>query len=464
MSKRKFYWLFWALMFFGALLVLSQVGYSDGDDAYFYQHAHDMGFVQYIGMRYEQWVGRVTGEALVYLTFRMGLWFWRVVNALMLVLLPIGILRLADVCKNMAGGEAGIMAAVAAASGYLMMDAMTLGYAAVWVNGSVFYTWTFTCGIWALFPVARCVFAQEDADGQESCGFRLQGKSAGWQNFLYGIPCAVIASMSIEQMGAVLLAFELSALFYCAWKRRRIPVFLAVQTICSAIAYAILFAAPGNAIRSAQEVVTWMPEYATMSIGQHLFITVQWLLSSFANENRLFLCGIWIAGMLLLRQKQEKKNFIWEGMAVLFTLAAFLPYLGITVCSDLGMNLPDITEKIERVPAVSDLTGSNLFAICWWMLALVFTFALLWKVSKFDVTLLLVYLAGIASEAILFFSPTMYASGARVYYLTDLLYLFLILCLSFGMKKKMRNTFYAGMAALGILNLVFQIPVILAHL
>lgn len=27
--------LFWALMFFGAFLLLTQVGYSDGDDAFF---------------------------------------------------------------------------------------------------------------------------------------------------------------------------------------------------------------------------------------------------------------------------------------------------------------------------------------------------------------------------------------------------------------------------------------------
>ena len=33
---------------------------------------------------------------------------------------------------------------------------------------------------------------------------------------------------------------------------------------------------------------------------------------------------------------------------------------------------------------------------------------------------MLAYLAGIASEAIMYCSPTMYASGARVYYLTDL--------------------------------------------
>ena len=36
--------LFWALMFFGAFLLLTQVGYSDGDDAFFYQYTHEMGF------------------------------------------------------------------------------------------------------------------------------------------------------------------------------------------------------------------------------------------------------------------------------------------------------------------------------------------------------------------------------------------------------------------------------------
>ena len=87
--------IFWALMFFGALLILSQIGYSDGDDAFFYQYSHEMGFFEYLGWRYETWVGRLCGEAMVYLTFRMGPWFWRVVNALMLVLLPLGVLTLA---------------------------------------------------------------------------------------------------------------------------------------------------------------------------------------------------------------------------------------------------------------------------------------------------------------------------------------------------------------------------------
>ena len=62
--------LFWTLMFIGALLVLSKVGYSDGDDVFFYQYSREMGFFEYLSWRYETWVGRMSGEAMVYLVFR----------------------------------------------------------------------------------------------------------------------------------------------------------------------------------------------------------------------------------------------------------------------------------------------------------------------------------------------------------------------------------------------------------
>lgn len=453
MRKRNYFWIFWALMFAGAFLVLTQRGYSDGDDAYFYEYTHRMGFCEYLGWRYETWVGRMTAEALVYVTFHLGLWFWRVVNALMLVLIPLGLLNLAGkvsripwetICGNMG-------ASIVAVSGYLLMGAMTLGYAAVWVNGSIFYTWTFACGIWAMVPLAATIFSTEDVRGK---------------TFLYSIPCAVIASMSIEQMGAVLLTFEVLGVAYCLWKKHRVNIWMLVQTILTAVAFAILFAAPGNAVRVTKEIATWMPEFETISFGQHLFITVQWLLSSFANENKLFLCGIWIAGILLLLQKRYQgiDSKILIGISGVFTVTALLPFAGVTALSDMGINAIDITSRIDRVPAYSDVSVWNVAAMVWWAAALVFTLLLIWKISGGSITLLLAYLAGIASEAIMFFSPTMYASGARVYYLTDLLYLFIILVLSFKLKKKQQNGFYIVMVIFGVLNFVFQIPAFLTKI
>lgn len=469
MKRRYIFCVFWIMMFVAICLVLTQTGYSDGDDAWFYQYTDQMGFFEYLSWRYETWVGRMAGEALVYLAFSLGLPFWRVVNAMMLVLLTAGILRLAATAAYVTEAgvaewderrpalaeqdyrEMGLLAAAAGASGFLLMSVETLGYAAVWVNGSIFYTWTFTCGTWALVPFAELVF---------------KGKAEGWK-FMCALLPAVIASMSVEQMGAVLFAFELLALGYSVYRDCRVNVFALVQTLVTALAFGILFAAPGNALRVQSEIATWMPGYETISFGHHLFITVQWLLSSFANENKLFLCGIWTAGILLLCQRTRKgtAEYFLLGGAGIFTMVSLLPFAGITVFSDLGMGISDITVRLDHVPVWSDLAGIHVFALVWWTVALVFTFFFVWKVSGGQMVLVLAYLAGIASEAILFFSPTMYASGARVYYLTDLLYLFILLALSFGVREgRRRGLFYAGMLLAGLINFAAQMPVLRAFI
>lgn len=479
-KTRRRFWIFWIGMFVAAFLILGFVGYSDGDDAYFYQYTHNMGFLEYLEWRYETWVGRMTAEALVYITFRLGMTFWRPVNAMMLVLLLLGVLYLSvraarvpdgtlrgwkdrqPVCNGKRYDEMGLFAAVAAVTGYFMMSAGTLGYAAVWVNGSIFYTWSFTCGIWGLTTFADFVFCENPPAGGASKGLYMSMEGCRTWKFLYAIPCAVIASMSIEQMGAVLLVFELLGVIYGICKWRRVHPLLLVQAFVTAAAFAVLFSAPGNDVRVAVEIVNWMPQYEIMTLGEHLFITLHWILSSFANENKLFLVIIWVVGILLLLQKEKRSVFDWALLfgAMLFTIAALLPYAGVTLLSDMGMQYLDITQCIYEVPASDKLAGMQMFAMVWWSAALVYTFVFLWRVSGCQITLLLAYLAGIASEAIMFFSPTMYASGGRVYYLTDILYLFIMFALAFGVRDvKRRNGMYLLCVVFGILNFVNQMPV-----
>ena len=303
MSKKYKVWIFWALMLIGALLVVSQSSYSDGDDAFFYQYTHEMGFFEYLSWRYQTWVGRMSGEAMVYIAFSLGIWFWRIVNAMMLVLLPCGVLKLAEKAagirtKNFLPGES-----VAVVSGYLLMAIMTVGYAAIWINGSIFYTWSFTCGIWALVPVADIVF--DTGDGGS-------GDHNTW-HFFYSIPCAVLASMSIEQMAAVLVTFEVLAVLVVILRKheKQRTILLIIQTAVTVVAFVILFLAPGNDIRVASEVQNWMPQYEELSFWEHLFVTVQWLVSSFANENRLLLFGIWLESCILY-VKMKEKHQMWH--------------------------------------------------------------------------------------------------------------------------------------------------------
>ena len=371
---------------------------------------------------------------------------------MMLVLIQCGVLKLAEKAagirtKNFLPGES-----VAVVSGYLLMAIMTVGYAAIWINGSIFYTWSFTCGIWALVPVADIVF--DTGDGGS-------GDHNTW-HFFYSIPCAVLASMSIEQMAAVLVTFEVLAVLVVILRKheKQRTILLIIQTAVTVVAFVILFLAPGNDIRVASEVQNWMPQYEELSFGEHLFVTVQWLVSSFANENRLLLFGIWLAGILHIICKNERKASDAACMtaAGLFSAAALLPFAGIKVFSDCGLHIADITVRLEQVPRIEEMQAANWFAMCWWIAALLFTCILIWKVSKHNVVLMLVWLGGIASEAIMHFSPTIYASGARVYYLTDWMCMFIILVLAFKMPgKKWRDLYYSIVAGLGVWNLLYQV-------
>lgn len=434
-------------MFIGAFLILTQVGYSDGDDAFFYQYTHQMGFFEYLSWRYETWVGRMSGEAMVYIAFSLGIWFWRFCNALMLVLLPCGVLKLAKKAAGIRTENFLFGASAATVSCYFLMAVMTVGYAAVWINGSIFYTWSFTCGVWALVPVADLVFDTGESDSR---------------HFLYSIPCAVLASMSIEQMAAVLLTFELLAVLVVIlrkYEKRRI-ILLIIQTVVTVVAFVILFLAPGNDIRVVSEVQNWMPQYEDLSFGEHLFITVQWLVSSFANENRLFLGGIWLAGILHVVCKNERKpsEVALAAATGVFAVTALLPFFGVKLFSDCGLHIADITVRLEQVPQAGDMQPANWFAMCWWIVAMLFTCIFVWIVSGHRVVLVLAWLGGIASEAIMHFSPTIYASGARVYYLTDWMCMFIMLVLAFQIpEKKWRKRYYFILLILGLWNFVSQV-------
>lgn len=465
-NKKVFSFVLWGIVFLGAFFVGMNIHYSDGDDAFFYQYSHSMGFLEYLKWRYESWTGRLSAEALLYLTFRCGIWFWRVINAFVLTVLPVSLLFLADKARQRETGtgmqeEEGSLwlkpeYCLLALSGYLFMNVRTLGYAGIWITGSVNYTWCILCLVCALFPAADRVF--------------LLGRFRKSQ-FVYAIPCAAAAAMSVEQTGAVLIAFLLLALGYLLFREHKTEPLLLVQTILSILLFTAMFAAPGNELRVQTAIETCMPQFETLSFGDHLFLTVQWLISSFGNENVLFLAGIWITGGVLIRQNRSQRQTgrhqaifaAFPVLIVVFTLSALLSCFGAGLFSDMGIRLSEMTGMTEEVFRMSDMTGQNLFAMLWWTAALLFTFALLWYATGRSALILLTYLGSIAAEAILYFSPTIYSSGERVFFLTDIMLLFVLLCL-YGRiaERKRQYSVLCVLLVLGGVHFLYQIPEVLA--
>lgn len=454
-----------ALLYAGCLLVLSFIGYSDGDDAFFLEYCGSMGFFEYLQWRYKVWTGRMISEGFMHIFFNMDLWVWRVVNAGMLVALPVVLVALKnkvapaqDIRTKSDKNAAYLAGLVMAVLTYALLDIKAFGYSAVWITGSMNYLWPMVCGIVALGVVADVTY----------------GKDATLSMWKYAAAsvCAVIAAMSSEQMGAVLLAFEGICIAEKVWKKKHVQVGLLVQSVVTLGAFLVSSLAPGNELRIVAAIEHNMPQFEQLGFGERFFVLAQWLVSSFANESAVFLIAIWLLGVLLLgvnlkSGKLAGKHAVcakaYSVLAVVFAVVALAGKCGVTALNDIGINLAELAGLVERVPQAADMSTMQWMVLVWWLLAMLFTLFFLWEVSDGKWVILLTYMGAVACEVILIFSPTIYSSGERVFFLAGLMLMFIIMVLYEKLPKgKMRVAYVGILLFLGISNLLLQAVELLA--
>jgi hypothetical protein len=285
------------------------------------------------------------------------------------------------------------------------------------------------------------------------------GGTVSTRRILVSIPFGLFAVSSIEQIGFFLLAYFITAIAVQKIGSKKIPAGLAVETLVLLATFAVVLAAPGNTQRVAAETETWFPAFKALSFGEHTFISVQWILSSLANEGKIFLVLIWIAALLSATPKSKPTVVA----TVLFSAVAILPLAGITALADTGINYIDPAVRPEVFPSIANATVLNFVTMAWWLAAATFTLFLIHRHLGARGTFL--FTIAILCEAMMFFSPTIYASGERVFFVTDWILAFIILCLfSKIASEKHRNIFFSVALILALLNILTQVPEMLAKL
>lgn len=434
-----------------AWLLCGRISYSDGDDAYFSAMAHSMPFWDYLKMRYVGWEGRMTSEAMTYLAFYLGKGFWQLANSVILTLLPVGLIHM---IRKMVGEQDAARSFLTALLVYLLILSIGLpviGYGAFWITGSTFYLWSIVAGIWAMMPYADLVYRG-----------KVQPAS-----FFYAIPCGFVAAMGQEQIAAVAIAFALLAVGSEIYRRRHLPLLHLLEAGIMIAALVLLFISPGTDARTQSEIERWMPQFATMSVGNHIFITLQWVLESFAKEGKMLFCLIWVFSAMLLLPQREKKKWIAGILCAVAAMVALLPFLNLTLFSEMGTGVTDSSQCVVQVATPSSLSRQNWLALIWWLAALIFTLVLLWMLGETWVErmqLVLLLLAACASEGLMYFSPTMYASGARVYFMAQILLWLIAALLGEKLIQKGRIQALVVAGAAGVLHVACGISVIMAYL
>nr|WP_289767475.1 DUF6056 family protein [uncultured Acetatifactor sp.] len=346
----------------------------------------------FLSQMYSNWSSRMVTEPLVVLLVNVDMMVWRlfcVVNILIIALSIRYLLEIRDsVWKN------SVLC--------MLVGAFPFSHyaSAGWITTTGIYLISISLGLVALFPLRKFL------DGK---------RSAWWENALYIL--SAILSCNHEQVGAVVLGVYLCSCIYCAVLRKKICRMQICQIVISIASILFVLTCPGDAVRMVIEAQTWLPEHADWTFFEKLmrgFFHASDYYFYTSGINFAAFTLVFLLSLILLTgpAKKWKKAVsvavsLWLSLAVGIILLqrfqvlapdTFFPW------EEYGVNM--LTRGVDVARAASGTVLLFLiFCELFWLFGNSLSF---WTASMF-------LAAGFGSAAVLGFSPTIYASGNRVF-------------------------------------------------
>lgn len=403
-------------------LIHIKIKITPGDDEWFFKAVDTVGngsLLKYLQWRYEYWTGRIVIEAIMVNLITMNIWLWKIVNIIIITILSYVIYKLIPkIYTEKLRVTQKHLIKILICFAILAMQKSVFGTGIRWITGSFNYLWPMTCGLIAMLPYKYTIFNEK------------YNKKYFVMYFLL-----VILAANAEQVSLVVLCFALLANIYIFINKKKIDVLLILHNIFIGINTVILFAAPGNYVRAQQETVNWFVNWDMISLVEKIQRGTNLLLNHLFNNN-ILLVGIVLMFICLSIFSKYQDNFIRfiSVATVIFLVVKVLPIdslfdSSIKIESRIhsvffnikNLNLFNFNDFIKYIPTF--LTLCILFLV---PLLLFLAF----NNMKTKLLTIVLYLAAICSGLSISISPTIYASGDRVFFVTDVLFIVILALLT----------------------------------
>ena len=427
----------WILTWIGAFGVCCMIRYSDGDDAFFLEQiTRHSGFFDFVSDLTKTMNGRITSTMALWFVFKLPLIVWRIFNAFVITAFAFILSKIIALFRR---DTEIVNHYIFALASFVVIGVGVIGYSCLWITGSVNYLWPACAALFAVYPVLRCRYQQKPMKPFTTALCALAG--------LY-------AALAQEQIAAVLICCLAVILVKSAIESKRVNVSYAVVFLVVLAAALLLLTSPFTEARTGREM-RWLPEYAVMSLAQKCFITWQWLIHAFTHSLRFVWMMLWIAlAIRLLIQKKYAAAFL----PLLFTCLAAAPVFFAGFLVDVGLNRLDMTKVVQHAPTLADLSALQFRMLLLWTAVILATWVLIVYQQRGEKTAFanaILYLAAIASCAVMLFSPSIYASGERTLFAAGIL----LTLIAANLRKPVRSPgqeiwLIAQIAGVGLLQLL----------
>lgn len=351
------------------------------DDLIFSTQLKEMGAFHWMTQFYMNWSGRVVLTFMDAVLLNLPVMIWRTLNASVFSVMMLMIVKITE-AKWM---RYALLVMI------FCVPTVTLSSSSLWITGSLNYLWP-TGFMMVVLYYLKFVFKDKEINKHIFCCTFV----------------SVLFACGMEQTALITVVMTGITLIYEKWVHGSMNKKNVVLLLFALINTIFLFAAPGNYVRSASELLQWNPSFDMLSILDKcfygLFASIQFLMQ---DMNRT----LTILSLLLFFIK-PLSIFSVVPVAYFFLLRDYYS---------------DITQTYLLIQEYNPLYQSESFMWIPFFIAF-FVFAMivsniisLMKSEHEKLWVFLIVFAGVCSTAILGFSPTLTGSGERIYFVMSVL-------------------------------------------
>lgn len=406
--------------------------------------------LEYLLFRYNSWSGRLAIDLVLPFVLKTNIWFWRIANTIVCTLLMSGIWILADMGKHSTAKRKQWFLSLFLFFLFFISKGEVLEWGLFWATGSMNYLWPAAGLILALIPYNQLLKG-------------LTPKTSHWVLIL--LPG--IYSCYQEQTGLILITFSSFCMVTYFIAHKRFPFLAFCVWLIFFINFIVLISAPGNVMRMNEEILKFYPHFNAIPILEKIKLGTNYtLLNHFLYESaKQFVIIPILTFYLVVQRKASKPIIILSLFALSYTVICILFARGLEGDFAIILNLDiygTISEHTASKPLNIHITPIIIGLMTFLCLPIIW-----FSMYKFELPFLrlsLFYFASIFSSFILSFSPTMYASGYRIFFVPDIMMIIVILLLlieslkHINKNKTFFTVFYLIISGMGLSKIINLLP------
>ena len=366
------------------------------DDAWFAEilagdKATFANWLDFLVGRYFEWSSRTLIEGLLILFTRFPI-LWRVGDTLICIAISILTVRLFNPERNLAKNFIVVTC--------IFLFPIPVIYEVGYIATSLNYSWPFAAALLAITPVIK----------------RFWGREVRKWEYIIAFPMMFLAGFQ-ELICATSVLALLGSLVYRIVSEKKLPKFEIGMLTVAAVMLIYMLTCPGNDNRSMLETATWLPEYATLGFFQKVELGFSSMIKTIFLKRNIF---VLIFSTVITISVWLQSNKWWKKVIAVFP-TVFVLFFG-----TFGNFFEEKIGVIESLrSSVGTLgTGLKLLAPATWIPDLVFVAILVMlllslrfavKETKRYWFLFFVLALGAASRMAMGLSPTVWASGERIF-------------------------------------------------